>query len=301
MKILISGSSGLVGKSLRASLEKMGHDVYALKRVRAAASENSLFWDPTNGTIDDLNLISPDVIIHLAGENIAGRRWSPEFKEKIRKSRVEGSKLLVKAINKLERPIKVLISASAVGIYGDRGNEILNEDSPPGNGFLSDTCKEWESTLDKILNEKIRVVTLRIGMVLSEEGGALTKMLPIFKLGLGTPLGSGKQYISWIHLADLVAAIEFCIDNPLSGPVNAASPNPVTNHDFTKALCRALGKPCLLPKAPAFALKLVMGEMAEALVLNGQRVQPNKLHEYGFKFKYPVLDLALESFFPSNR
>ncbi|MFK7819054.1 MAG: TIGR01777 family oxidoreductase, partial [Planctomycetaceae bacterium] len=234
-----------------------------------------------------------DAVVHLAGESIATGRWSDQKKHRIKHSRIAGTRTLCEALAAMERKPEVLVCASATGFYGDRGDELLTEDSAPGEGFLVDVCQGWEEATAAASNAGIRVVNIRIGVVLDKQGGALAAMLMPFKMGVGGKIGSGKQYWSWITLTDLVRAIDHCIcTESLNGPVNAVSPNPSTNTEFTKAMGKALGRPTIFP-LPGFMAKLVLGQMAEDLLLASARVVPNRLRESGFEFKYSDLNAAL--------
>ncbi len=285
MKIAVTGSSGLVGSVLTPLLQKNGHAVVRLVRPS--------HWNPDQGTIDASQLDGVDAVVHLAGENIAGGRWTTGRKARILDSRVKGTKLIAESIGKLSKPPRVLVSASAIGYYGDRGNEVLSETSAAGTGFLPDVCRRWESATDAATRKGIRVVHLRIGIVLSRNGGALAKMLIPFKMGVGGKVGSGGQYWSWISIDDLCSAIVHCTQaETLHGPVNIVSPSPVTNLEFTKALGRALRRPTLFP-LPAFAARLVLGEMADALLLASARVEPAKLQASRFVFRHREIDAAL--------
>lgn len=285
MKTLVTGSSGLVGSALVPFLQSAGHEVSSLRRPQQ--------WDPEKGTIDRAVLEGVDVVVHLAGENIASRRWTAAQKARIRDSRVKGTKLIAEALTNQ----KVLVSASATGYYGDRGSELLREDSAPGIGFLADVCRQWESATDAATRKGIRVVHLRTGIVLSPRGGALGKMHLPFKLGVGGKIGSGQQYWSWISIDDECAAILHCIEaTGLHGPVNLVSPAPVTNLEFTKTMGRALSRPTIFPM-PAFAARLALGEMADELLLASARVEPAKLLASRFGFKHRELEPALRYLF----
>jgi hypothetical protein len=295
MKILVTGSSGLIGSALIRSLSGESHHVFRLVRRVSSAAENEIFWNPVLGTLNPDTLEGFDAVVHLAGEPIAGARWNSETRLRITKSRVQGTRLLVEALLDLSQPPRVLVSASAIGYYGNRGEEILTEQSAPGDGFLPDVCRKWEEAAHAASSKGIRVVNPRIGVVLSRRGGALAKMLLPFKLGLGGKIGSGSQYMSWITLEDLVGSIQHMILTPeLSGPVNAVSPQPVANLEFTRALGRVLRRPTLLP-APAFALRIVLGEMADELLLSSTRVVPERLLAAGYAFHHPDLEPALRS------
>jgi len=279
MKILVSGSSGLIGKALTANLYAEGHEIIALPRT---------FEKPIDFT-------GVDAVVHLAGESIASGRWTDEKKRKIKESRIQGTKqLAVQLSSSIEKP-SVFICASAIGYYGNREDEKLDESSEAGTGFLADVCKDWEDATRPAENAGIRTVRIRTGIVLSRNGGALKEMLPAFKFGGGGLLGSGKQFMSWISLEDEVAIIRYLIDNPdISGSVNLVAPNPVTNREFTKTLGKIIKRPTILPM-PAFAARLLFGEMADALLLSSARVSPNKLIASGYKFAHPTLEAALRS------
>lgn len=292
MHILVSGSSGFVGSALNSILTSAGHRVTPLVRER---SQRGIYWDPQAGIIDQSALEGIDAAIHLAGENIAGGRWTAARKERILSSRVRGTKLLSEALCRLSRTPHVFVSASAIGYYGDRGSEVLREDSAPGTGFLSGVCRQWEESAEMAVDSSIRVVHPRIGIVLGSRGGALPKMMLPFKLGVGGRIGSGRQYMSWITIDDLVQAIVHCLgDSNIRGPVNVVSPSPVTNAEFTKTLGRVLTRPTIFP-LPAFAARLAMGEMADALLLSSARVEPAKLLSSRFKFRHQNLEDALRA------
>lgn len=292
MKILISGSSGLIGSALVRSLEGQGHEVMRLVRAQSRGGEHAVRWDPAGGRLDRVLLEGVGAVIHLAGENVAAARWTTERKLLIRDSRVKSTELLASTIARLAKPPRTFLCASAVGIYGDRGDEVLREDSPPGTGFLADVCRVWEAATEPARNHGVRVANLRFGIVLSASGGALVKMLPPFKAGVGGVIGSGRQYMSWITLDDAVGAIRHTLETErLAGPVNVVAPNPVTNREFTRTLGRVLGRPTLFP-VPAFALKMALGEMAQEL-LASQRAEPAKLLASGYTFLYPELEAAL--------
>ncbi len=295
MKVLVSGSRGLIGSALVRDLADEGHIVTRLVRPSSKTGGDAAIWDPEKGTVDLGGLEGHDAVVHLAGENIAGSSWTAKRKALIRDSRVRGTQLLCETLSRLERRPAVLVCASATGYYGDRGSEILREDSPPGKGFLSEVCREWEETTREAALKGIRVVNLRIGMVLSPEGGALAKMLPVFRMGAGGRIGSGEQYVSWISLPDLVGVIRHALaTDSLEGPVNAVTPHPVTNREFTKSLGRILRRPTVAP-LPAFAARLLFGEMADELLLAGARTEPAKLLASGYGFRHPELEGALRS------
>lgn len=292
--VAISGGTGLVGKALSGVLKQQGKAVQAISRRKDTSYDETLNWDPAQGLVNPARLESVDAIVHLAGENIAAGRWNAALKGRIRNSRVEGTRNLVKSIAAVEKRPSVLVSASAIGFYGDRGSDVLDEDAAPGQGFLPEVCEEWEAEADAAAALGVRVVKVRIGVVLSPHGGALAKMLLPFKLGGGGIVGSGKQYWSWIGLHDLTRVIAFCIDNPdVHGAVNAVSPQAVTNAEFTKTLGHVLHRPTILPM-PAFAARLALGEMADGLLLSSAHVVPKKLAEHGFEFDYPALKDCLQ-------
>jgi uncharacterized protein (TIGR01777 family) len=287
MKIALTGSSGLVGSALMPLLAAAGHDIVRLQRPGD--------WNPEQRTVNFSALSGVGALIHLAGENIAAGRWTAARKQRILDSRVRATRFISETISQMNPIPQVLVSASAIGYYGDRGNDVLSEDSPPGKGFLADVCRQWEAATEPATRKGIRVVHLRIGIVLSPKGGALAKMLLPFKMGLGGRIGSGKQFWSWISLDDLCSAIVHCINaTGLHGPVNIVSPAPVTNAEFTKALGRALGRPTIFP-IPAFAARAVFGEMADPLLLASARVEPAKLASSRFVFRHPELESTLKS------
>ncbi|HST51440.1 MAG TPA: TIGR01777 family oxidoreductase [Pyrinomonadaceae bacterium] len=297
MKVIVTGSTGLVGSALVRSLRADGDSVTRLVRGDAqefsAPGTKAVRWEPERGVASAKELEAHDAAVHLAGEPIADGRWTDEKKQRIRESRVQGTRLLAETLAGLNEKPKVLVSASAIGFYGDRGREVLREESASGEGFLSEVCREWEKATLAASQAGIRVVHVRIGIVLSAKGGALAKMIAPFKLGVGGRVGDGRQYMSWITLDDLVAIIRRAItDESLRGPLNAVAPNPVTNEDFTKALGSVLGRPTFL-SVPAFAARLAFGEMADALLLSSARVEPARLNEVGFKFSHPEIEGAL--------
>jgi len=293
MKVMISGAGGLVGTALSATLSQHGHEITPLQRRAAAAgSPGGPWWDPRSGQIDLQGAGPVDAIVHLAGENLAGR-WTQRKKEAIWKSRVEGTRLLCTAIARMPQPPSVLVSASAVGIYGDRGDELLDEESKAGHGFLSDLAKEWEAATAPVRERGIRVVHARLGIVLTPRGGALARLLPVFQLGLGGPVGNGRQYWSWVGLDDAVAALErMLVDRAFAGAYNVVTPHPVTNSEFTRILGRVLHRPAVL-RIPAPLVRLGFGEMGEAMLLSGARVLPRRLEQSGFVFHQPTLESAL--------
>lgn len=294
MKILVTGSTGLVGSVLIPALESKGHRIVRLVRNAPKNKETEIFWDPEKGTLNADELEGLDAIVHLAGENLAEGRWTEEKKRRIRESRVKGTRLLSEALAKLKRKPEVLVSASAVGFYGNRGDEILTEQSASGSDFVAEVCREWELATQPAAQAGVRVVNLRFGVIFASEGGALKKILLPFKMGVGGKLGSGRQYMSWITLDDAVGVIEFALENEkLRGPVNTVAPDAVTNKEFTKALGSALSRPTIFP-VPAFALRLAFGEMADETLLTSQRVEPARLKEEGYVFKHPELKTALQ-------
>jgi uncharacterized protein len=294
MKILIAGSSGLIGSALIPVLERDGHEVVRL--VRSNPRPGEIEWHPNKDELGTAKLEGADVIINLAGENIAGGRWTDEQKKKIRDSRVNGTHLLSEAIAKLSTKPRVFVCASATGIYGDRGDERLDEQSESGGGFLAGVCREWEKACEPAMKAGVRVVNLRLGPVLAKEGGMLAKLMTPFKMGMGGKVGSGKQFISWVAIDDVVNAAKLAIDNEsFNGPLNVVSPSPVTNEEFTKTLGHVLNRPTALAM-PAFAARLAFGEMADEMLLTSQRVIPKKLTDLGYEFHYPELEGALRRY-----
>lgn len=292
MNILISGSTGLVGSSLSRLLSQKGHRIVHLVR-RKPVSENQAYWDPALAVLDSSRLEGLDAVVHLAGESITGGRWTRDKKRRILESRVRGTRLLSEGLAGLTAKPGVLVSASAVGFYGDRGEEHLDESSSAGTGFLAEVCRQWEKETEPAAAAGIRVVNLRTGIVLSGAGGALGKMLPIFRMGLGGKVGNGRQYMSWIALQDLTRAIEHAVEHDsIRGPVNAVSPQPVQNSVFGKTLGRVLSRPAVF-FLPRFAARLAFGEMADALLLASARVVPSRLVSAGFRFQSESLEEAL--------
>lgn len=292
MRILVSGSHGLVGKALIRSLTADGHDIVRLVRNKPAGAAE-IEWHPNEGRIDAPALEGLDVVVHLAGESIASGRWSDEKKRAIRDSRVKGTTLLSDALARLSRPPSLFVSASAIGYYGNRADEILTETSAPGSDFLSSVCVEWEQATKAAVEKGIRTVHARFGVILDANDGALAKMLTPFRMGIGGRLGHGKQWMSWIAIEDVINGLRFLIDEKtVSGPVNFVAPNAVTNAEFTKTLGRVLSKPTLFP-VPAFGARLAFGEMADALLLSSQRVEPKVMKEKGFVFRWVMLEDAL--------
>lgn len=294
LRLLISGGSGMLGSALRVALTRRAAEIIQLVR-REPASREELRWDPAAASPVSAPhaLRGLDAAIHLSGANLAARRWTPQYVHEITASRVDSTRALALMLARMKPPPHSLLAASAVGIYGDRGEEILDESSSPGSGFLADLCRAWEAAADPAMEAGIRVVHLRFGVVLDRHAGALAQILPIFRLGLGGKLGPGNQWMSWISLPDLVASMLFVLDTPsLSGPVNLASPQPVTNAQFTQALARSLRRPAVLP-APSFALRIVLGRMADEALLASTRVIPRKLLQAGFLFAHPSIQAAL--------
>jgi uncharacterized protein (TIGR01777 family) len=296
MRVVVSGSHGLVGAALVSALQARGDLAVRLVRGEPSPAGEEIAWDPAAGTIDAASLEGFDAVVHLAGEGIARRRWSQGQRARIRASRVSATTLLARTLASLGRRPAVLVSASAVGYYGNRGDELIDEDSPPGEGFLAQVCTAWEGATAAAATAGIRVVRLRSGVVLARHGGILAPQLPLFKLGLGARLGSGRQYVSWITLEDEVQALLFALERAsLSGPVNAVAPGPVTNDELTRAVARALHRPALLA-VPAPILRCALGAgFADELLLASQRAWPRRLLENGFLFRYPDLGAALQA------
>lgn len=284
----------MIGSAVCEHFQRQGRPVARLVRARSGyePSEGDIAWSPRDGTVDEAMLEGADVVIHLAGESIAGR-WSAAKKQRIMESRREGTRTLAAALARLKHKPAVMLSASAIGYYGDRGDELLTEASPAGEGFLAEVCRAWEAATLPAGEAGIRVCHLRFGLVLSPHGGALNLMLTPFKLGLGGKLGSGRQWVSWVHIDDVVGVMHHCVDHAeISGAVNVVAPEPVTNAQFTKTLGRVLCRPTVLP-APAFGLRLLLGEMADEGLLASVRVLPRKLEETHYRFKHPNLEAAL--------
>lgn len=295
MNILIAGASGLVGKALVPALQAGGNQVQRLVRKRAATVPGDLPWDPAAGQIDLATVEVADAIVNLAGESIAAGRWSEKRKVAIHDSRVHSTRTLAQALARVATRPRTLINASAIGFYGDRGDEVLDENSSPGQGdFLSGVCRDWEAETAAASSAGARVVLARFGVILSGKGGALKKMLLPFKLGLGGKIGNGRQFMSWVALDDVVGAIQFCLAaEGMVGPVNVVAPDPVTNQEFTKTLGRVLHRPTLFPM-PAFAARAAFGQMGDELLLASQRVRPARLLAAGYRFAYPELAGALQ-------
>jgi uncharacterized protein len=292
MKVLIAGASGLVGSALIPALETEGAEITRLVRRPARAGE--IEWHPNNDQIDAATLEGFDAIINFAGENIAAGRWTDDQKRKIHDSRVNGTHLLSEGIANLKVQPKVFLCASATGIYGDRDDETLDEQSDSGGGFLAGVCREWEKATEPAAQAGVRTVNLRFGPIISREGGMLAKMLTPFKMGMGGKVGSGKQYISWVAIEDAISAIRLTLkDEKFRGPLNIVSPHPVRNEEFTKTLGQVLSRPTAL-HMPAFAVRLAFGEMADEMLLTSQRVMPKKLNDAGYEFVFPELEGALK-------
>ena len=293
MDVVVSGSTGLIGSALGEALTAAGHRPIGL--VRSEPKGDEIAWDPDAGTIDSASLEGVDAVVHLAGAGIGDHRWTDAYKRTILRSRTEGTTLLAGALAGLTKRPSVLVSGSAVGIYGDRGDEVVDETSPPGTGFLPEVCVAWEEATAAAAEAGIRVASIRSGIVLSGHGGVLKKQLPLFKLGLGGKLGSGRQWLSWISIDDEVGAILHLLTHEVAGPANLTAPHPVTNAEFTKTLAGVLGRPSFMP-IPAFGPKLVLGsELAEILLFEGQKVLPRVLEDSGYVFTHPTLEEALRA------
>jgi len=294
MRVLITGASGLVGRELQKSLTAKGYDMLLASRSERA-DEQHIQWTVEEGFAEPEKLEGLDAVVHLAGENVSGLRWTDEKKRAIRDSRVLGTRNVVTAISKLKDRPKVFVASSAIGFYGERGDEEITESSAAGDNFLAEVSKAWESESRRAEDAGIRTVLLRTGIVLTKEGGALGTMLTPFKLGVGGVIGSGKQWMSWISMEDHISVINYVIENEnIRGAVNSVSPNPVTNEEFTKTLGEVLYRPTFLP-LPEFAVSMVFGEMGDALLLASTKVLPKRLEDAGFQFKYPQLKPAIEN------
>jgi hypothetical protein len=303
MRILVSGSTGFLGTALVEALEGQGHPIARLVRPEtsqksaAGVRPESVSWDPVAGQFDAASAEGAEALIHLAGASIASGRWNASRKSLLRTSRIEATRHLIGALAKLQRPPRVIVAASAIGYYGNRGDETLTEASPPGNDFLAVACREWEAEAARGVEFGARVVNLRFGIILAAHGGALPRMAMPFKFGAGGRLGDGRQWMSWLTLKETVSIIQFALaTSGLVGPVNTVAPNPVRNSEFTSVLAKTLHRPALFP-APAFALRLALGEMADALLLVSQKVVPSKLADSGYKFSQPNLASALAEVF----
>jgi hypothetical protein len=302
MKIVIAGGSGFLGRPLAAAIAEQGHDVVTLTRGNAPrrghTRSREVTWTP-NGEVGPwaTEIDGAGAVINLAGESIAGKRWTAAHKQRILDSRVQATRSLVGAIQAAPAAPRVFVSGSAVGYYGPRGDEVVPEDTPPGFDFLARVCVQWETEALLAASDRTRVVCVRTGLVLEKDGGALPQMLPPFKFGAGGPVGSGRQYWPWIHRADWIALVQWAIHTPAATvAINGTAPNPVTNAEFARALGRALRRPAFMP-APGFALRLLLGEMADALLLSGQRAVPTRPERLGFTFRYPQLGAALAAIF----
>ncbi|TWT55576.1 Epimerase family protein [Thalassoglobus neptunius] len=292
MHVFVTGASGLLGSYLCPMLEQSGHEVTWLTR-KQPTDPHERQWDPKADTLPREVLDGCDVLVHLAGESIAEGRWNEAKKNRIRESRVHSTNLLAQALTEQEKPATAFIVASAIGYYGDRGDEVLTEASNAGSGFLADVCQEWEAAAEPAKYAGIRTAHIRTGLVLAKEGGALPSMLTPFKFGVGGVIGSGDQYWSWISIKDIARLFQFAVENDsVSGPVNGTAPHPVTNREFTKTLGKVISRPTVLP-LPGFAAKLALGEMAEALILASSRVLPEQAEKHDFNFAHPDLEQAL--------
>jgi len=291
--VAVGGASGLIGAALVQRLAGAGVQVRPMVRRAVRVGSGEVQWDPERGVLDASALSGVDAVVHLAGETGGAGRWTAARKAAIRASRVGGTRLVAETIAKLQPRPRVLVSASAVGFYGDRGDEVLTESNTAGSGFLADVCQAWEAATEPAREAGVRVVNLRIGMVLARDGGALARMLPVFRKGVGGPVGDGRQYVSWIALTDLVRVIRHVlVDETVHGPVNAVAPEAVANERFTQVLAAVLGRPAVL-RVPAVAVKLMFGEMGRELLLASTRAVPQRLEESGFRFEYPELEAAL--------
>jgi uncharacterized protein len=291
MRVLVSGASGFIGSAVCRRLRDRGDGVDRLVRGEG----DGVHWEPKTGRFDSAAAEGADAVVHLAGESVFSGRWNEERKAAIRDSRITGTRLLAEGLARLARPPRVIACASAVGFYGNSGDAEQNEASPLGRGFLAEVCRDWESACAPAVKRGIRVANLRIGLVLSTQGGALRQMLPLFRLGLGGRVGDGRQWMSWITLDDFVRVVEHVlVDDALAGAVNAVAPYPVRNEEYTRALARVLGRPAVLP-VPAFVLRLALGEKADELLLSGTRAVPKRLSERGFRFEHAQIEPALHA------
>jgi uncharacterized protein len=291
LRVAITGASGMIGSMLVSALTGAGHEVIRL--VRREAGRGEIRWDPAGAVLDPAALTGVDAIVHLAGENIGEGRWTASRKRAILESRRQGTKLLAEAMAKAPNGPRTLVSASAIGYYGERGEDELTEASPPGTGFLPEVCVAWEAATSPAAEAGVRVVLVRTGLVLSRAGGLLQRLLLPFRLGLGGRLGDGRQWMSWISAADLVGVYRHALEGPVNGPVNAVAPNAVRNREFTKALAKALHRPAVMV-VPRIALRLAFGQMADEAILASTHVLPKGLEQTGYRFQHPALAAALE-------
>lgn len=293
MRVAITGASGLIGSALRARLLRQGHAIVPV--VRRSANEGEISWDPEHGTLDPTDLTGVDAVVNLAGAGIAGHRWTDSYKRQILDSRTRTTSLISETMARADAGPRVLLSGSGMDFYGDQGDTAVDEMSPAGTGFLAEVCQAWEASTTAAAAAGVRVAHLRTSMVLSAQGGALRKMLPIYKLGLGGRTGNGRQWVSWISIDDEVGAIEHLLNHEVSGPVNLASPDPVTNAEFARTLGHVLKRPAFVP-LPSFAPKLVLGsELVDTLLLESKRVLPRVLESDGYAFAHPTLETALRA------
>ena len=300
MKIVISGASGLVGSALSNSLRADGCDIALLVRHNHALASHEIRWDPLSAQVDVSALEGAGAVIHLSGANISGGRWTEPRKQILRSSRIDTTRVLVDTLARLRQPPQVFVCASAVGYYGNRGDEILTESSEPGRDFLALLARDWEAEASRAQHAGIRTVMLRSGVILSRQGGALPQMIRPFRLGLGGRIGSGKQWLSWIALEDMIGVVRFALGNPaLQGPINTVAPSPVRNEDFAHIAGRVLHRPAVVP-VPKFALRLALGEMADALLFSSQRAIPETLRQANYSFQFPELEAALRVILRSN-
>ncbi|WP_419926294.1 TIGR01777 family oxidoreductase [Candidatus Poriferisocius sp.] len=294
MRIAIAGASGLIGTALVSHLGSAGHQVIRLVRDSTARGEDARYWNPATGDIDDDAFDGVNAVVNLAGAGIGERRWSQRRKRELRLSRVDATELLVEAMAAADDPPSALVAGSAVGFYGDRGDDVLDEQSGPGTGFLATLTADWEAAANSASSAGIRVALARTGLVVSDNASFLTRMLPLFKLGLGGPLGDGRQWWPWIALEDEVRALAFLLEADIAGPVNLCSPNPATNREFTRALASVLRRPAALP-VPRFGPRLLLGkELADGLLFSSTRAHPTALADAGFQFRFPDLQPVLE-------
>jgi len=299
VKVLVSGSTGFIGSALVPFLAEGGHAVTRLVRPETPSAGAAALWNPEAGTVAAAALEGFDAVVHLAGEDVSSGTWTGAKKARIQRSRVEGTALLARSLASLRHPPRVLACASAVGYYGDRGDEVLTEDSPPGKGFVAAVCRDWEAAAAPAALAGIRVLHLRFGVVLKPSGGALARMLGPFRMGMGGPIGSGRQYVSWVAMDDALGALAHALATErLRGALNVASPTPVTQAELAKTLGRVLGRPTLL-SVPAFGVRLMFGEMADEMLLASQRLAPARLLASGYRFRWPELEPALRHLLPS--